>query len=392
MDSALKFGCFISPIHPAIENPTLALRQDVELVQHLDRLGYDEVWVGEHHSSGWEIIPSPEVFLAHAAALTTRIKLGTGVISLPYHNPFMVAERIVLLDHLSNGRAILGTGPGALVIDATQIGLDPLTLRSRMEESLDVVVRLLRGEIVTSKTDWFDLRDAQLQLLPHQRDGLEIAVTATASPSGPRLAGKHGTSILSLTATSTKTTEVLSEQWAIAEEEAARHGKTVSRSGWRLVVPMYVAPSEEEARRDVAYGLPNWIDYVTKVATLGLVTGGASTPDDFVDLLTGSGFAVIGTPQQAVEQIQRLVDASGGFGTVLIWANEWATHDKMQRSYELIAKHVAPHFQKRPELLASDALARRSQSQSREATLAARDKARTYYVQQSSGTAAPAKQ
>jgi limonene 1,2-monooxygenase len=378
----MKFGCFISPIHPPRENPTLALRQDVELVQHLDRLGYDEAWVGEHHSSGWEIIPSPEVFLAHAAALTQRIKLGTGVVSLPYHNPFMVAERMVLLDHLSNGRAMLGVGPGALVNDASQIGLDPLALRSRMEEALGVIQQLLRGERVTRKTEWFDLRDAQLQLLPHQREALEIAVTATATPSGPRLAGKYGTSLLSLTATATQTTEILSEQWSIAEAEAAKHGNTVSREGWRLVVPMYVAPSEEEARRDVEYGLASWIDYVTEVATLGLVVGDASTTEEYIELLTGSGFAVIGSPQQAVQQINRLIKASGGFGSVLVWANQWAPRDRMLRSYELIAKHVIPHFQPRPELLRADALARQQRLASREATLAARDKARSDYADQ----------
>jgi limonene 1,2-monooxygenase len=100
----MKFGIFMAPFHRINENPTLALERDLELVQWLDTLGFDEVWVGEHHSAGWETISCPEIFIGIAADRTRHIKLGTGVISLPYHHPFMVANRMVLLDHLTRGR------------------------------------------------------------------------------------------------------------------------------------------------------------------------------------------------------------------------------------------------------------------------------------------------
>ncbi len=101
----MKFGTFLAPHHPLGEHPTLQLQRDLELAQHLDQLGFDEFWCGEHHSSGWEMIASPELFLAAAGERTHRIMLGTGVISLPYHHPFNVAQRIVQLDHLTRGRA-----------------------------------------------------------------------------------------------------------------------------------------------------------------------------------------------------------------------------------------------------------------------------------------------
>ena len=99
----MTFGTFMAPFHRVGENPTLALERDLELIEWLDALGFDEAWIGEHHSGGWETIASPEVFIAAAAGRTRYIRLGTGVVSLPYHSPYMVANRMVLLDHLTRG-------------------------------------------------------------------------------------------------------------------------------------------------------------------------------------------------------------------------------------------------------------------------------------------------
>jgi Luciferase-like monooxygenase len=146
MNTRLRFGIFLAPFHPPGENPTLALQRDLELIQHLDRLGYDEAWIGEHHSAGTEIIASPEIFIAVAAERTAHIRLGTGVVSLSYHNPLWVAERIVLLDHLTRGRVMLGVGPGSLPTDAAMIGVSQAETRELMEQSLDVIMALLRTE------------------------------------------------------------------------------------------------------------------------------------------------------------------------------------------------------------------------------------------------------
>src|ERR671935_1370881 len=166
----LRFGIFMAPFHaPTGQNPTVAYARDLATVQLLDELGYDEAWIGEHHSAGVELIPSPEIFIAHAAAQTKHIKLGTGVISLPYHNPLWVADRMLLLDHLTRGRAMLGVGPGALPSDAHMLGVDVASIRDRMDESLGVILRLLReDEPVTYKSDWFELREARLQIKPLQ--------------------------------------------------------------------------------------------------------------------------------------------------------------------------------------------------------------------------------
>ena len=221
MNWPLRFGIFMAPFHPVGQNPTLALERDLDLVQHLDSLGFDEAWIGEHHSAGFEIIASPEVFVATAAERTKHIRLGTGVSSLPYHQPLMLADRMVLLSHLTRGRVMLGCGPGALPSDAFMMGIDPQRQREMMEEALDDILRLLRGETVTSKTDWYTLSDARLQLLPYGGD-LEVAVAAQVSPSGPRAAGRFGCGLLSIGATSSGGFDVLGNHWKVMEERGAR--------------------------------------------------------------------------------------------------------------------------------------------------------------------------
>ena len=341
----MRFGIFLAPFHPVGQNPTLSLRRDLELIQRLDELGYDEAWIGDHHSAGYEIIASPEVFIAAAAERTRRIRLGTGVSSLPYHHPFMLADRMVLLDHLTMGRAMLGIGPGALPSDAFMMGIDPVNQRPMMEQSLEAILALLDGsDPVNIETDWFTLRDARLQLRPYSEAGLEIAVAAQVSPSGPRLAGRYGLGLLSLGATNMGGFDVLGQHWNVMEERAAAFNTAVDRGKWRLVGPMHLAETEEQARKDVDFGLQDWVDYFRKVAALGLAPESDDT-GDIVDAINGSGLAVIGTPDMAIAQIQRLIDQSGGFGTYLFMAHEWADREATLHSYELFARYVMPLFQ-----------------------------------------------
>src|SRR5256885_5163411 len=189
----MKFGVFMAPFHRPGENPTLALERDLEIIQWLDVLGFDEAYIGEHHSAGWETVGSPEVFMATAAERTRRIKLGTGVVSLPYHHPYMVAHRMVLLDHLTRGRVILGVGPGALASDALMFGINPERQREMMDESLGVIVRLFESTApLTVKSDWFELNEATLQLRPYQQPSIPIAVASVQSPAGVHLGREDG--------------------------------------------------------------------------------------------------------------------------------------------------------------------------------------------------------
>jgi limonene 1,2-monooxygenase len=343
----LRFGIFLAPFHPAGENPTSALQRDLRLIEHLDELGFDEAWIGEHHSAGSEIIASPEIFMAAAAERTKHIKLGTGVTSLSYHNPLWVAERMVLLDHLTRGRTMLGVGPGSLPTDSAMIGLNPTDTRELLDENLDIVMRLLRGdEPVNAKTRTHQLIDARLHLRPYSDPLFDVAVAAVASPTGPRLAGRHGIGLLSIGATLTQEGfDALAHHWNVMEERAASFGTVVDRLKWRLVGLMHVAETREQAYRDVEYGIEQWFRYFQKVAAFPQMAVEGGDVREMIDFINEAGVGAVGTPDDAAAQVQKLVDQSGGFGAMLLLAHEWANPAATWRSYELIAQHVMPQFQ-----------------------------------------------
>jgi limonene 1,2-monooxygenase len=239
---------------------------------------------------------------------------------------------------------MLGVGPGALPSDAFMMGIDPAKQRDMMEESLEAILQLLAGETVSMETEWFKLVKARLQLLPYQRPFPEIGVAAQVSPSGPRLAGRFGCSLLSLGATTEGGFDVLGSHWQVMEERAEEFGTTVDRNKWRLVGPMHIANTKEQAIADVAFGLEEWVDYFQRVAALPIAPN-TENFSSLVDALNASGIAVIGTPDDAIAQIERLQVQSGGFGTYLCMGHEWADTAATRRSYELLARYVAPHFQ-----------------------------------------------
>jgi limonene 1,2-monooxygenase len=347
MSDRLRFGIFMAPFHPAGENPTLALQRDLDLIVHLDRLGYDEAWIGEHHSAGSEIIAAPEIFIAAAAERTRHIKLGTGVTSVAYHNPFMVAERAVLLDHLTHGRFMLGLGPGSLPTDAIMIGLDPTETRPLLEEGLDVIMKLLTtDEPVNSTTKMWNLVDARLHLRPYSNPLFDVGVPAVASPTGPRLAGKHGIGLLSIGATQSEGFDVLGLHWDVMEERAATFGTKADRNQWRLVGLMHIAETKEQAYENVAYGIEQWFDYFQHTAAFPQMSvGDGDNVRAMIDFVNESGLGSIGTVDMACEQIDRLVKQSGGFGCYMQLAHEWANPEATNKSYELISRHVFPQFQ-----------------------------------------------
>ncbi|RXW33559.1 LLM class flavin-dependent oxidoreductase [Propioniciclava flava] len=342
--SALRFGAFISPFHPLGRSPTLAMARDLDLVRHLDDLGFDDVWIGEHYSGGWSIISAPEMFLAAAASQTKRIGLGTGVVSLPYHHPFQVASRIAQLDHLSRGRAILGLGAGVSKADAQMLGIDPETRWRRMDEGIDAVKRLLSGEEpVSVSTDWFSLDRAELQLLPLQAN-IEIAVASNYSENSMRLAGRHGLSLLALGGFLPGGPKVdLEQRWRIAKESAAQHSTNVSRDGLSIVLPVHLAETRDQAFQDVRTGAESWLfDYFHD--TLGAPVRQSTPPGREVEELVDQGGAIIGTPEDCITAIKTLYNQSGGFGRFLTVVLDWTTQAKQWESFNLMAEEVVPHF------------------------------------------------
>lgn len=341
----MRFGIFLAPFHKPGINPTLALEQDLELVQWLDRCDYDEVWFGEHHSAGSEISADPMLMIATAAQRTRHIRLGTGVVSVSYHNPLWVAERIVQLDHLTRGRVMLGVGPGSLPTDAAMVGLTQEHTRRLLAEGLDIMTRLIRTEEpVNFQNERWTLKDARLHLRPYS--SFDIATAAVASPTGPKLAGKHGTGLISIGATTAAGFDALALHWDVLEAEAKHHGHVADRSKWRLVGLCHIADTMEQAKRDVEYGIEHWFHYFQEIAAFPQMSMPGQNAKEMIDFINDSGFGAIGTPEMCRAQIDRLwKQSNGGFGAYLMLAHNWAPFEATKKSYELIAREVFPHFQ-----------------------------------------------
>ena len=337
---SLRHSIFLPPFHPNEENPTHCLERDLGLIQHLDKLGFHEAWIGEHHSAGYEIISSPEIFIAFAAERTRHIRLGTGVISLPYHHPMMVADRIVQLDHMTRGRVMFGAGPGLLASDAIMMGIDPMTQRDRMAESLDAILRLFNGEIITEQTDWYTMEGCRLHLLPYTKPRPEVAVVSSNTPSGGRLAGKYDLGMICVAATNPFGYEALAANWQIANDVAATHGRSMDPNRLRLVGPMHIAETRQQAFENARWGFERYLGYLNNNQLRFVVPKG----DDPLEWFVENHYGVCGTPDDAIALIERLQQKQGEFGAFLQQAHNWADWEETKRSYELYARYVMPHF------------------------------------------------
>ena len=291
------------------------------------------------------------MFIAAAAERTKHIRLGTGVVSLPYHHPLMVADRWVLLDHLTRGRVMFGTGPGALPSDAYMMGIDPVEQRRMMQESLEAILALFRAapeERINRHSDWFTLRDAQLHIRPYTWPYPEISTAAMISPSGPRLAGALGHVAAFAVDVGAgrlrRAGEHLGSRRRPGRRSPAATSPTAPTGGcWRI---MHLADTRDQAIDDCTYGLQDFANYFGAAGFVPLSNSveGTQSPREFVAEYAGQGNCCIGTPGDAIAYIQDLLEQSGGFGTLLLLGHDWASPQATYHSYELFAREVMPHF------------------------------------------------
>lgn len=333
----MRFGLFLQPVHPPSQHPTVALERDLDLVTLLDDLGYDEAWIGEHHSTGWENIAAPDVFIAAAAERTKHIRLGTGVIQLGLHHPLVVADRMIFLDHLTRGRAMFGVGVGGgLPSDLRVFGLTREEAGRRLEESMDVILRLLDSEEpIDEKTDWFELHNASLQLRPYSKPYPSVAM-ATTDPRNVEMMGRLGGQVLT-----GPVPQRVPELMGHLERGAAAAGRRASEDQVTLSYALHIAPTREQAMAEIKEGAIHE-HYEFNVKVNGAPRPSVN-PDEWFD-----GYAarhIVGTPDDAVTKIQGLLEASGGFGGILFTSRDWAGRDASRASWEMFAREVAPRFQ-----------------------------------------------
>ena len=344
----MRFGFFMMPSHPNTDNPTLAFERDLQLIEYADTLDFDEFWVGEHHSTGWETIPAPDIFLAAAAARTKRIRLGTAVVNLPYHHPFHVAERWAFLDHLTYGRTMLGCGPGVTGPDIQLFDLDPAELRPMMNESVDIILKLYREDgLIAYEGKYWTIKNMEVQIKPYQQPHLPVYLVSSGSGNSIRVAAERGLPVISAVFTVPGAMD-LSQQWGAYEKIANEAGHTVSRDDWLLSnVPIYLADSVEEAKADIAEGA------MDEARRYFFHSGGKPTyetyPDQPADEITLDQIIekrgwIIGDPDHCIRRIRELEEQTGGFGGLLMLAVDWTTTEKWYRSVELFARYVVPQF------------------------------------------------
>ncbi len=345
--SRMQFGVFIPPHHvPTNYNPTLALQHDIEIVKLLDTIGYDEAWFGEHHSGGVELINDPMLFIAHVAPQTRNLRLGTGVVSLPYHNPLWVADKLALLDHLTRGRVILGVGPGALASDAAMIGIKPSEQRDALDFDMDVLMHLITSdEPISVETSRYKLVEARLQLDFYQDPHPPIVAAAVVSPSGPRIAGKHGLGLISIGATMKAGVDVLAMHWDVLEARAKEFSQKADRDAWRIVNIMHLAKTKDQAIKDIQYGLKDWCEYIKHTAAAPQIQVSGNDISGYLEWIGDNASVVIGTYKDAIEHIESLIEISdGGFGNFLLFDHNWCELETKKQHYELFANYVIPHF------------------------------------------------
>lgn len=341
-----KFGLFLSPLHPLGTDPTWSLRRDCQLAVDAESWGFDEFWLGEHHSGGWATIGSPEVVLGYLAARTRRIKLATGVVSAPYHNPFMLAERAAQLDQVSDGRFILGLGSGAYVQDQRMLGIKTANSRQMLADSATAIAGLLRGEAVSMRTDWFELNEASLQYDP-VAGPIEMVLASAATPFSMELAGGLGISAMShggppwgaVRAGQDIGRGGLADRWAVYD---GGFPGGADRADWRIVLPVHVSDSRESALDEVFEGW--WrlrMDLYRDLLGMPLPRSEIANRKALEYTVDAGGF-LLGSPEEVAGAIENLADEVGGFGTLLISCPTMMPEKVRDAGLEKFMQLVAP--------------------------------------------------
>ena len=356
----MKLGYFTMPLHPPGSNFTQVLEDDLVQIETLDRLGYQEAWVGEHFTSVWENIPAPDQFIAAALARTKNIVLGIGVTCIHFHNPFMIAHRIAQLDHLARGRFYWGVGSGGFIGDYQIFGFDRDSgeRRASFRESIDLVLQMWEDPQpgTYQEQHWrFTIPQPvpeiglQLHLKPYQKPHPPIGVAGTSPRSETLvLAGERGWMPMSINLVPPK---VIESHWESVEEGARKTGLTPDRSAWRIAREVYIADTTEQARQEALEGTIGrdfrgyFLPFMSHSGRLGIFKNDPEMPDAAVtpEYLADNVW-IVGSPDDVTEKLRQLYRDVGGFGVLLAMGHEWQPKDKWVGSMTRLAQEVMPRL------------------------------------------------
>jgi alkanesulfonate monooxygenase SsuD/methylene tetrahydromethanopterin reductase-like flavin-dependent oxidoreductase (luciferase family) len=353
---APRLGMFVMPIHDRTKSLVQCVDEDLDLAVQCDRLGFDEFWVGEHHTSALENIVMPEIFIAKAVAMTDRMRFGPAPVCLQYHHPVHVANRLAFLDHLSHGRLNVCFGPGAIPTDMEVYGVNPQEMAARVGESVEMILRIWTSDppYEFSGNFWnVSLKqnlDPEMGLgalhKPLQKPYPPIAVPSISPKSaGIEKAAARGFSLFSHHMISA---EVLAQQWSTYQAAALRAGRAASPCDWRVARNVFVADTTAEARRVArTNSLGRCIQYILDLTKRGPGVGmwkrNASQSDDDCNLAYFlDEVLIVGDPPEVARQLRALRDRVGDFGTLVLVAHDWDDRERWLHSLELFTREVLP--------------------------------------------------
>ncbi len=359
MQAPLKLGFFIQPVHPPARRYADVLREDREAVVLADRLGYREAFIGEHLADSAETITSSLAFIAHLADACPSITFGTGVLPLANYHPVMAAAQVAMVDHLVQGRLVLGVGPG-VPGDAEAIGDLGSDRNRKAHEALDQMLRIwneeppyrIAGEFYRTTTERSLDREIGLGVAvrPLQRPHPPIAITSIRPDStGPRTAGSRGWTGISATYVGAYVVRAQIQSYLEGRRSA---GLSADPSGWRVARSIFVADDEATARRyahreDGPHGFYFRV-MRTKLASFGaldLLRDHPGQPDSELSLERCLERLVIaGTPESVADRIVAFRGEVGEFGALLYTGHDWTDPALARRSMELTANELWPRI------------------------------------------------
>jgi alkanesulfonate monooxygenase SsuD/methylene tetrahydromethanopterin reductase-like flavin-dependent oxidoreductase (luciferase family) len=357
---ALKLGMFVMPVHDPAKPMAQCFDEDLELAVKCEALGFDDFWVGEHHSSAYENIVMPEIFLGKVLGVTQSMRVGPAPVCLQYHHPAHVAGRLAFLDHLSHGRLNVCFGPGAVPTDMELYGIDPKDTGARVSEAIDMILKIWSSDapyeidgkfwnVKLRKTVDRELRIGSLHK-PLKRPHPPIFVPSISRSSpGLQAAAARAFHFISHHMVHA---DVLADQWRTYSQGAAGAGRVAQPENWCVSRNIFVADTTREAKQLAKHNsLGRCIRYILDLTRRTSPTGlsmwkpRAQMTDAQCDLDYFMDEVVIaGDPAEVTAQLLALRERIGAFGTLVLTAHDWDDRSRWLRSLELFATEVVPAF------------------------------------------------
>ena len=356
----MKLGYFMMPLHHIDRDYHETLEEDMEAIIFADELGYSEAWVGEHYSSAVEQITSPLMFHANLISRTKNIKLATGVMCLPQYHPAVTAGQAAMFDHLSNGRFIMGVGPGGLLSDFELFGVMDKDRMEMMEEALDCMLELwgteppykIQGKHWTIDMKEWTHHDIKLGYVPKplQQPHPPVAISAMSPNSGSlKFAGERGYIPVSANFIAQWS---LKTHWPTYCAGAEANGRVADPETWHVARSIYVDETDAAADAFTKTGggpMDYYYEYLYAIFDRSnfkapFVANAGDDPEELTHEKVRDACVIHGSPETVAEKILALRDEVGHFGTLLYAAHDWTDKARMKNSMRLMAEEVMPRI------------------------------------------------